>query len=258
MVGILTRQREAILDAVQIMYTDVARYPERGFHFPTGRTACTFVGYPDSLLDGLPATVMESFAGVACPFAADVIRYGDTVLDIGCGSGTDALIAARTAGATGRVIAFDLTTAMLDKLAVLGVSDWARMEVMQGDAESLPLPDASVDVVTSNGVLNLVSDKRRAISEIHRVLRDGGRVQIADIVLRKPVSEACKADPQLWVECVVGATLEDDYVDLFRDCGFKDVEVLNRFDYFAGSSSAETREIAAALGAQSLALRATK
>ena len=129
---------------------------------------------------------------------------------------------------------------------------------MQGDAESLPLPDASVDVVTSNGVLNLVSDKERAVAEIWRVLREGGRVQIADIVLGKPVSEACKADPQLWVECVVGATLEDDYVDLFRDCGFEDVEVLSRFDYFAGSSSAETREIAAALGAQSLVLRATK
>ena len=239
------------------MYEDVARNPARGFHFPTGRAACAFVGYPNALLDPVPPPVLESFAGVGYPFAADVIRSGDTVLDIGSGSGTDAVIAASIAGSAGRIIGFDLTPAMLGKTQRDAGAASATIDLIEGEAEALPIADASVDVVTSNGVLNLVPNKPRAIAEIFRVLRRGGHAQIADVVLGKPVSEACKADPRLWAECVVGATLESDYVDMFRARGFT-VEVLSRFDYFAGSSSRDTREIAAALGAQSLVLRATK
>ena len=257
MVAILSDQRRAILEAVQTMYADVARNPTRGFHFPTGRAACALVGYPDAMIDLVPESVLESFAGVGNPFAAEVIRAGDTVLDVGSGSGTDAVIAASIAGLAGRVIGMDLTPAMLGKAQRDANGDSVRIELLEGDAEALPLADASVDVVTSNGVLNLVPNKRRAVAEIFRVLRRGGRAQIADIVLGKPVSEACKADPRLWAECVVGATLEDDYVDLFRERGFT-VEVLNRFDYFAASPSADTREIAAALGAQSIVLRASR
>lgn len=258
MVVVRSHQRKEILDAVQAMYTAVAQYPERGFHFPTGRACCRFVGYPDSVVDAMPAAVVESFAGVGYPFAVGAIAPGDTVLDIGSGSGTDAMIAGTLATTAGRVIAMDLTPAMLGKLASTGDGDRAPIELIKGDAEALPIAGASVDVVTSNGVLNLVPDKRRAIAEIFRVLRPGGRVQIADVVLRKPVSEACKADPRLWVECVVGATLEEDFVEMFGAAGFLDVEVLSRFDYFAGSSSADTREIARALGAETIVLQATR
>ena len=254
MVAILSNQRRAILDAVQAMYADVARYPARGFHFPTGRSCCVTLGYPEALLDVVPDGVIESFAGVGYPFAADAIRSRDTVLDIGSGPGTDALIARSIAGPTGRVIALDMTPAMLDKMNATG----RMIELLEADAEALPIGDGSVDVVTSNGVLNLVPNKRRAIAEIFRVLRPGGRVQLADIVLGKPVSEACKADPRLWAECVVGATLEGVYADMFRAAGFSGIKVLFHLDYFAASPSAQTREIAAALGAQSVVLRATK
>jgi SAM-dependent methyltransferase len=149
MVAILSNQREVIFDAVCRMYTDVARMPEREFHFPTGRRACELLGYPAVELDRLPPTAVESFAGVGYPFAAGVIRSGDVVLDIGSGSGTDALIAAQQVGAGGRVIGLDLTEAMRDKLlANAALAAAAHLVVLAGNAEAIPLPDESVDVVT--------------------------------------------------------------------------------------------------------------
>jgi arsenite methyltransferase len=259
MVAVLSNQREVIFDAVRRMYTDVALMPGREFHFPTGPRACEFVGYPAEHLDRLPAAAVESFAGVGYPFAAAVIRIGDTVLDIGSGSGTDAFIAAELVGPGGRVIGLDLTEAMLDKLrANAAAAGVANLELLAGNAESIPLPDASVDVVSSNGVLNLVPDKPRAIQEIARVLRPGGRLQIADIVVRTLPSEACRAHPELWAECVVGATTAESYVAGFEAAGLCDVELLGRSDYFAGSSSAETRRVAASFGAHSIVIRARK
>jgi SAM-dependent methyltransferase len=259
MVAILSNQREVIFDAVQRMYTDVAQMPEREFHFPTGRRACEFVGYPPEQLDRLPAAAVESFAGVGYPFAAGVIQSGDTVLDIGSGSGTDAFIAAGLVGSSGRVIGLDLTEAMRDKLrAIAAAAGAANLEVLAGNAEAIPLPEASVDVVSSNGVLNLVPDKPRAIREIARVLRDGGRLQIADVVVRTLPSEACRAHPELWAECVVGATTVESYVAGFEAAGLCDVEMLSQSDYFAGSSSAETRRVAASFGGHSIVLRARK
>jgi SAM-dependent methyltransferase len=258
MVAILSNQREVILDAVRRMYTDVATAPEREFHFPTGRRACEFVGYPASQLDPLPPTALESFAGVGYPFAAEVIRAGDVVLDIGSGSGTDALIASRLVGATGRVVGLDLTEAMRQKLRANAALAGAKIEVLAGNAEQIPLPDASVDVVTTNGVLNLVPDKRRAIRDVARVLRPGGRLQLADIVVETLPSEACRAHPELWAECVVGATTVETYLAEFEAAGLCDLEVLTRLDYFAGSSSAETRKVAGSFGAHSVVLRGRK
>jgi arsenite methyltransferase len=259
MVAVLSNQREVIFDAVQRMYTDVALMPEREFHFPTGRRGCEFVGYPAEQLDRLPPAAVESFAGVGYPFAAGVIRRGDTVLDIGSGSGTDAFIAAGLVGSSGRVIGLDLTEAMRDKLrAIAAAAGAANLEVLAGNAEAIPLPEASVDVVSSNGVLNLVPDKPRAIREIARVLRDGGRLQIADVVVRTLPSEACRAHPELWAECVVGATTVESYVAGFEAAGLCDVEMLSQSDYFAGSSNAETRRVAASFGGHSIVLRARK
>src|SRR5262245_26782694 len=182
--------KEFIFKAVEEMYTDVAEQPGRVFHFPTGRLACLFVGYPAQQLDSIPAEAVESFAGVGYPFAANVIRRGDEVLDIGSGSGTDALIAAALTGPAGSVHALDMTSAMREKLArnvaAMGVE---HVHVIAGNAEQIPLPSMSLDVVTTNGVLNLVPDKRAAFAEIARVLKPGGRVQIADIALRMKVSD---------------------------------------------------------------------
>lgn len=253
MVAILGFSREKVIAAVKDMYTAVASAPRRGFHFPVGREACLAVGYPEGLLEALPPEALESFAGVGYPFRAQAIRPGDIVLDVGAGSGTDALLAARLTGAKGKVFALDMTPAMSAKLrSLLSRLGIANVEVLEGSAEAIPLPDVSVDVVTSNGMLNLVPDKPKAISEIRRVLRPGGRVQIADIVIRRPVTLDCATDPKLWAECVVGATVEDDYLRLFRDAGFDDVTVLRHFDYFAHSPSEETRDIAHRFGARSI------
>ena len=251
-------KKEFIFRAVEEMYTDVASRPGAVFHFPTGRLACLFVGYPADQLDRLPAEATESFAGVGYPFAAHVIREGDTILDIGSGSGTDTLIAAMLTGPTGTVHALDMTRAMRDKLRRnAAVMNAAHVHVHEGNAEQIPLPDASVDVITSNGVLNLVPDKPAAFAEIARVLKPDGRLQIADIALRVAVSDKSRADPKLWAECVVGAVVEDDYVALLRTAGLE-VEVIGQLDYFAGSVSASTRRAAHGLGAHAIVMRGRK
>jgi SAM-dependent methyltransferase len=190
MVAIIGDKKEFIFKAVEQMYTDVATRPDVTFHFPTGRLACLFVGYPADQLDLLPAEATESFAGVGYPFAAEVVRADDTVLDIGSGSGTDTLIASLLVGSGGTVYALDMTAAMRDKRRRNASAMSAdNVRIVDGNADEIPLPDASVDVVTSNGVLNLVPDKPVAFAEIARVLKPGGRLQISDIVLRVPVSE---------------------------------------------------------------------
>jgi arsenite methyltransferase len=253
MVAILGFSKDQITAAVQAMYSEVAVAPTHPFHFPVGRAGAKAVGYPDAELDRLPPEALASFAGVGYPFRAGVIRPGDKVLDIGAGSGTDTLIARRLVGDGGKVWALDLTPAMLAKLrATLDAADVRNVEVIEGDAERIPLPDNSVDVVTSNGVLNLVPDKRRAFAEIFRVLRPEGRVQIADIVIARPVPIGGRRDARLWAECVVGASVDEDYLDLFRATGFADIEVLREFDYFAASPSPETRQVASGLGGRAI------
>jgi arsenite methyltransferase len=259
MVAVTSLKREVILDAVETMYTWVARDPRQSFHFPVGREACRQVGYPDVVLDHVPEPVLESFAGVGYPFAADVIRPGDTVLDLGSGSGTDAFIAARLAGPAGKVYALDMTAAMREKLAAnIEQAGVTNIEILAGNLEDIPLEDRSVDVVTSNGVLNLVPDKKRAIGEIARVLKPGGRVQISDIALTKRVSGKARRDPKAWAECIVGALEEARYFSMFRDAGLAVPEHLGELDYFAGSSSEDTRLMASYFGARSVTFRAHK
>lgn len=259
MVAIVSQKREAIRRAVLDMYTAVAGAPHRPYHFPVGRAACLALGYPEEQLEGLPERALESFAGVGYPFAAGAVREGDTVLDVGSGSGTDALICARLVGPRGRVYALDMTPDMRAKLQANAVAaGLTNVEVLAGEAESIPLPDASVDAVTTNGVLNLVPDKARAIAEIHRVLKPGGRLQIADIALARQVAERYRQDPQMWAECVVGAVEEERYLEMLRKVGFEDVERLHELDYFGLSSSGKTREVARLFNAHSVALRAAK
>ena len=259
MVAIGSLRHDLIAAAVRGMYTDVARHPEREYHFPIGRAACTFVGYPEDRLAAVPGAAVESFAGVGYPFASNAIRRGDIVLDIGSGSGTDTLLAARDAGDGGQVIAVDMTAAMAGKLRnTVAAAGVLNVRVVEANAEQLPLGDRSVDVVTSNGVLNLIPDKRATLAEIYRVLRPGGRVQIADIAVGQPLSGPCVSDPKLWAECIVGATLEQEYVAIIEQAGFVHVELLGRLDYFSASASAATRSIARSFHACSLVLRAAK
>jgi len=248
-----------ITKAVQAMYTEVATRPDREYHFPLGMAALTYLGYPEADLRRLPPTAVESFAGVGYPFAANAIREGDTVLDVGSGSGTDALFASLKVGPRGTVHGLDITPAMIAKArANVAKMRAENVEIHEGDATKIPLPDGSVDVVTSNGVLNLVPDKPAAFREIYRVLAPGGRLQLADIVSQESVGAVCGINPQLWADCIGGAAVESEYLKAIEGAGFQDVRVIKRVDYFAKSSSESTRRITKTFGAESVVVTAAK
>ncbi|MGD2074637.1 MAG: methyltransferase domain-containing protein [Gammaproteobacteria bacterium] len=261
MVAITSLQREQILHAVKQMYTDVASCPDKPYHFPTGRSACLVLGYSAEMLVGLPESVLESFAGVGCPLQGEPFRAGDHILDIGSGSGTDTLIAARQVGERGRVYCLDLTEAMLDKLCHNAARQGVHWLVpILGNAESIPLPAACVDGITSNGVLNLVPDKAGAFRELYRVLRPGGRLRLADVAVSRDIEvlEEARDIPRLWAECVVGAVEQEQYVTQLESVGFEDVAVIDQTDYFSHSISERTRDIARAFGANSIVIQARK
>ncbi len=185
---------------VQTMYSRVAAAPDGEFHFHRGPAyASTRLGYDANELAALPLDVTSSFAGVGNPHAIDRIPQGAVVVDIGCGAGTDLLVAAMRTGPTGRAIGVDMTEAMrrraTEGAAACGLTN---VEIRPGDATRLPLDDASVDVVISNGVLNLVPEKERAVAEIARALKPGGRVQIADIIIGETLPDSALRDIDLW------------------------------------------------------------
>jgi SAM-dependent methyltransferase len=184
---------------IQKHYAEVATSPNHEFHFHTGREAARQVGYDDAIIEDIPDEVIASFAGVANPFHFGLPRSGETVLDVGSGGGVDAIIAAKAVGPEGRVIGVDMTPEMID--AARRNSDrmsLSNVEFREGLIERLPLDAQSVDLVISNGVLNLMVDKHGAYRQIERVLKPGGRFQIADICVDKPVSEEAKRNIDLW------------------------------------------------------------
>jgi SAM-dependent methyltransferase len=180
-------------------YSEVALMPEKGFHFHTGSFLAIMLGYDAVLLDGLPSGTVESFAGTGNPFSMGDLKPGEMVLDIGSGAGFDSLIAARQVAPDGGVVGVDMTVAMLEK-ATEGAQQMGltNVEFRQGLAEELPLEDESIDVVISNGVINLCPDKEAVMREVHRVLKPNGRFQIADIVVQKEVPQSAKDDIDLW------------------------------------------------------------
>ena len=156
------------------------------------------MGYPPELAR-VPEGAVESFAGIANPWTLGRLEQGERVLDLGSGAGTDSLIAAQMVGPAGSVTGIDMTTEMLEKARAAAADLGAdNVTFVEGEVERLPFADESFDVVISNGVIDLVPDKDAAFSEIHRVLRPGGRIQIADVTIQKPVSEEGKRNIDLW------------------------------------------------------------
>jgi SAM-dependent methyltransferase len=185
-------------DEIVRMYQEVANNPTGEFHFFHGRDAAQLFGYAPEWLDRAPASAVASFAGVGNPHERSNLQPGEAVLDLGSGAGLDAIIASWRVGATGRVVGIDLNPAMCLKAQVHAAASGATMECQEGRMEEIPLPDASVDVVISNGVINLSFRKRRVVEEMFRVLRPGGRISITDIVSAKQLSQSIVNDPKLW------------------------------------------------------------
>lgn len=190
---------EVLRSEIEKTYTEVSIDQDQDFIFPTGRSWAQDLGYPEPELSRVPNETVESFAGVANPWVHGRVEPGQTVLDLGCGAGTDLLISAQMVGPEGRVIGVDMTESMLTRARQSAAAmDLHNVELHQSLIESLPVEDASVDVVISNGVIDLVPDKDAVFDEIDRVLRPGGRLQIADVVIHKEVSEDARARIDLW------------------------------------------------------------
>ena len=190
---------EEIHAAVEQRFAQVARSPDQEKKFPVGPASAKKLGYDPQEIDALPPSVTESFCGVGNPLGLGEVRPGQTVLDLGSGPGLDSLLAARRVGPTGKVVGVDLCPEMVEKArrnaVLLGLHN---VEFVQAGIEKLPLPDASVDVVISNGVFNLCPDKPGVLAEAFRVLRPGGRLQMADILLHDDVTPEEVAQKGEW------------------------------------------------------------
>lgn len=186
-------------DEISREYANVASDPDRGYHFNTGRVALAMNGYEREWLDGIPESSVASFSGMGNPFLMGMPVDGEYVIDVGSGAGVDSIIAARAVGQAGHVIGVEMTKAMLDKAnganAELRLN---QLEFRDGYSESMPITDGWADLVISNGVVNLSPDKDRVFKEIFRVLRPGGRLQIADITVEKEIPEGAKHNIDLW------------------------------------------------------------
>ena len=249
--------RGKLRTAIEDAFSDLALHPQRKFHFVSGAPLARRLGYTAELLEGVPRHAIESFAGVGNPFRMDRPAPGEVVLDVGCGSGVDTLIASRMVGPDGCVTGVDMTAAMIERAQQCVVSARAtNTRVRWGHAESLPVADASVDYVISNGVISLTPDKRDTLREIARVLRPGGRLRIADVVVQWRIPRYVSESIHLWTECIGGATWMDDYPDLLEEAGFEQPEIREIFDVFAGTQVERNSSMFGARGANIAATKA--
>jgi arsenite methyltransferase len=189
---------EVLKSEIKKTYASVSTEPERDFIFPTGRAWAEDLGYPEELAT-VPESAVESFAGVANPWAMGRLAPGERVLDLGSGAGTDSLIAAQMVGEQGHVTGIDMTQEMIAKARAAAAEMGAtNVEFVEGEAERLLFPDASFDVVISNGVIDLIPDKDAVFIELFRVLAPGGRIQVADVTIQNPVSAEGRRNIDLW------------------------------------------------------------
>jgi arsenite methyltransferase len=219
-------------DKVKSMYRSVAENPHGDFHFEMGRAMAERLGYPSADLDRIPQEAIESFAGVGYYFHLANIQPGDTVLDLGSGSGMDTFVAALKVGPSGRVIGVDMTDEQRAKAERLRDRDGFRnVTYMKGYIENVLREDSTVDVVISNGVINLAVDKLAVFREVARLLRSGGRLAISDIVTEVQLPETIVCNSTLWASCIGGAAQQDNYHRQIEAAGLRVLKVEDNPQY---------------------------
>lgn len=251
-----TVDAEALESRVKDMYRAVASDPHGAFHFELGRALALRLGYDEAQLARVPAPAVESFAGVGLHFDLLDLQPGERVVDLGSGSGMDAFYARELVGPTGRVTGVDFTPEQLAKARGLAAAaGYDNVEFVEARIERLPLPDASVDAVVSNGVINLCPDKAAVFAEAARVLRPGGRLAIADIVTEVQLVDAIVCNVDLWASCIGGAAQQDDYQRAIEEAGLElVVEKRNPYEFI----SDQARNASGRYGVRSISLVARK
>ena len=227
------------LEQVRLLYTELAQDPEKDFGWGNGKENASTLGYADEWLNRLPDIVWESAAAVGNPFSLGPIHAGETVIDIGCGAGADACIAAILVGKEGKVFGIDCTPAMITK-ASENANAAGLHQVIFHEAEmtELPLPDCTADAVISNGAINLAADKDAVLTEAYRVLRPGGRLQIADMVRNTSTRDsACCSGEESWADCVSGTLDPNTFLSMLAKAGFVDAELAGFTGYRTATST---------------------
>ena len=242
---------------VKAMYRSVAENPHGEFHFEMGRAMAERLGYAPADLDRVPKEAIESFAGVGYYFRLADLKPGETVLDLGSGSGMDTFIAALKVGPSGKVFGVDMTDEQRAKAEHLRDRDGFKgVTYLKAYIEDVPVPDASVDVVISNGVINLATDKAAVFQEVARLLKSGGRLAISDIVTEAKLPETIVCNSDLWAACIGGAAQQDNYRGQIEAAGLKVVKVEDNPSYQFISDNA--RGASKKFGVKSISLLATK
>jgi ubiquinone/menaquinone biosynthesis C-methylase UbiE len=243
---------------VRHMYEAVAQHPHDGhFHFEMGRALAERLGYPAADLDRVPAAAIDSFAGVGYYFDLAALQPGETVIDLGSGSGMDAFVAALHVGANGRVIGIDMTDAQREKARGLAAAaGFGQTEFRPGLIEEIPLAAGEADCVISNGVINLCPDKTRVFAEAARVLRSGGRLALADIVTERVLPPNVTCNATLWAACIGGAAQQDAYRAAIESAGLRIVSIRENsaYGFLSKSAQSASREY----GVKSVSLLAMK
>jgi SAM-dependent methyltransferase len=253
---------EASLDTADLetkvkdMYRHVAEQPEGKYHFELGRPLAEHLGYPADVLDRIPDGAIESFAGVGYFFDLADLSEGESVIDLGSGSGMDAFFAAERVGVSGTVIGIDYTVEQLEKAGRLAEdAGFDQVEFREGRIEELPVEDGGFDCVISNGVINLAPEKEPVFAEAARVLKPGGRLAIADIVSEQQMKESIVCDADLWASCIGGAAQQDAYREAIEAAGLRIEEIRdNPYEFI----SDRARDASAKYGVKSVSLLARK
>jgi len=241
---------------VKTMYRHVAEEPQGDYHFELGRPLAERLGYPPAVLDRVPGGAIESFAGVGYFFDLAALSEGESVIDLGSGSGLDVFFAAVEVGTAARVVGVDFTLEQLEKARRLSAdSGFPQVEFREGRIEQAPAGDESADCVISNGVINLAPDKERVFSDVARLLRPGGRLAIADIVSEQQLKESIVCDADLWASCIGGAAQQDGYRQSIESAGLRIEEFReNPYEF----SSRRAVDASAKYGVKSVSLLAVK